>query len=226
MVVGPTLLKNHNMPKDKDADDDDVDDRMKSTIPTFQDNKPGTESMHDFKDGLKRHWNGKGSDTLVKIGFGELGKIDLENMTQAVCEELHRDLITWNPRARLCELDPYTSYEYYDECQQRERNKGLFTANQNFNPQDPARQRACATRQDSAGCANLQNREGNNGNRYGYECPEERDYYPYWHPTPWRDIAVLTDDTSQCAFYQAESENVKRRGSCELLQHDRREHGR
>ena len=70
------------MPKDKDADND----RTKSTIPSFQDNKPGTESMHDFKDGLKRHWDGKGSDTLVKIGFGELGKIDPENMTKAVCD--------------------------------------------------------------------------------------------------------------------------------------------
>eukprot|EP00937_MAST-01D_sp_MAST-1D-sp2_P001635 g1635.t1 len=120
-------------------------------------------------------------------------------------------------------------FEYYSECYQRERNKGLFTADQSFSPNDPARQRACATRQDNNGCDGLQvpsngrRRGGNNGNRYGYECPEERDYYPYWHPTPWRDIAVLTDDTSQCAFYQAESENVKRRGSCSVPAHNHRE---
>ncbi|KAK3247435.1 hypothetical protein CYMTET_43067, partial [Cymbomonas tetramitiformis] len=91
-------------------------------------------------------------------------------------------------------------YSYYQKCKTRERNKGLFTADQNMNGRNTAKN----TRQD------------NNGNRYGYECNEERDYYPYWHPSPWIDIAVLTSNTSRCKYYQDESENVKGRGECSM----------
>ena len=75
----------------------------------------------------------------------------------------------------------HESYDYYKDCKARERNKGLFTANR-LSDNNAQQQLACATRQNQNGCQN-------ENNRFGYECPEERDYYPYWHPTPWIDIA-------------------------------------
>jgi len=94
----------------------------------------------------------------------------------------------------------HESYFYYQDCKKRERNKGLFTADQDMRNRNAAKN----TRQD------------NNGNRNGFECPEERDYYPYWHPTPWKDIAVLTQHTKRCEYYKKESQNVKPKGYCTL----------
>jgi len=74
---------------------------------------------------------------------------------------------------------------------------GLFTANQQLKEDD-----ARSTRQNP------------NGNRYGYECPEERDYYPYWHPTDWIDIAVLANNRQEdCAYYKRESFNTQPKGN-------------
>jgi hypothetical protein len=93
--------------------------------------------------------------------------------------------------------------EFYTACQTRERNKGLWIADR----ADP-----------NVGNLNGNNavvtRQNNNGGRRGYECPEERDYYPYWVASPCKDVAILTHDESWCSFYKKESQNVKSRFRC------------
>jgi hypothetical protein len=89
-------------------------------------------------------------------------------------------------------------YAYYRACRDRSRNQGLFTADETVSNN----QGAMATRQNAG------------GTRYGFECTEEKDNYPYWHPSPWKDIAVLVDSKSQCGFYQKNSQNVKDKNFC------------
>eukprot|EP00761_Pharyngomonas_kirbyi_P011258 gb/GECH01011283.1/.p1 GENE.gb/GECH01011283.1/~~gb/GECH01011283.1/.p1 ORF type:complete len:609 (+),score=103.29 gb/GECH01011283.1/:1-1827(+) len=86
----------------------------------------------------------------------------------------------------------------YEKCTKRQRNMGLYNADR-----------------DLDGDAAIYTRQNNNGDQYGTECPEERDYYPYWHPTPFKDIAVFTNSPDTCPFYQSESQNVKPKGECE-----------
>lgn len=91
--------------------------------------------------------------------------------------------------------------EVYTACETRERNKGLWISD----------------RQDEGnlnGNSATVTRQNNNGGRSGYECTEERDYYPYWAPSPWKDVAILTHDTDWCDYYQKESQNVKSRYFC------------
>lgn len=93
----------------------------------------------------------------------------------------------------------HENFDYWIGCKLRQRNEGLFTADQNVKGRT-----ARFTRQNPQ------------GTRRGYECPEERDYYPYWHPSPWVDAVIMTNDATRCAYYQAESQNVKSRFYCRV----------
>jgi hypothetical protein len=95
-------------------------------------------------------------------------------------------------------------WQWYDSCHNRLRNKGLFTADQNLqkNKKGPRIESAIHTRQNA------------DGDRSGYECPEERDYYPYFHPTPWTDIAVLAQNEKMCNYYKKKSFNEQTYGEC------------
>jgi len=92
---------------------------------------------------------------------------------------------------------------FYQDCDARDRNQGLYTADQNLNGNDARR-----TRQNP------------NGARSGLECPEERDYYPYWHPTPWKDLAIVTNNLGLCDWYASESQNVKAKNYCTSAQYN------
>lgn len=136
-----------------------------------------------------------------------------ELIIQYMCGDLVRDgaSITTIPtdKSNCRNFDCNTDFEYgmnedyyyYQDCSYRHRNRGLFTADQNLGGN---RKYAKNTRQNPT------------GQRYGYECPEERDYYPYWQPSPWKDIAIMTNDVSRCPFYQEESQNVKSRWTCQI----------
>ncbi|XP_068707487.1 protein DD3-3-like [Montipora foliosa] len=71
---------------------------------------------------------------------------------------------------------------YYRSMYRRERNKGLCTPDQTNARKKLAGDKAIYTRQNPGGARN------------GLEVPEERDYYPYWGPSPWKDIAILVSD--------------------------------
>jgi hypothetical protein len=98
----------------------------------------------------------------------------------------------------------HESYQSYADCNTRDRNMGLYIAD-----------RAVQGGLTAARQSSIYTRQNNNGAQNGFECPEERDYYPYWHPAQWKDIAILTTNTAYCDFYKANSQNVLAKGYCQ-----------
>jgi len=133
----------------------------------------------------------------TKETLGTMLFADAENLMEGTCTPPINDD---DPQHAALEFGMHEDYYYYtSHCRKVERNGGLYTADRKLNRRD-----ASATRQNP------------NGNRRGFECPEERDYYPWWNPSPWIDVAVLTSDPSWCPYYQQESQNVKGRGYCDV----------
>jgi hypothetical protein len=118
---------------------------------------------------------------------------------------------------------------WYDMCRYREANGGLYRADQNLGT-------------GSLGyIGSERTRQNNGGTRRGYECPEERDYYPYWQPThqapymetdfsyqrtPWIDLAYLSGNASDCDRVAQGSENQNGKYRCVMPEESSRSYGR
>ena len=115
----------------------------------------------------------------------------------------------------------HESLTWYDMCRYREANNGLFTADQNL-----AQERFSRFDKKRYSSARI-TRQNPGGTQRGLECPEERDYYPYWEPTlqgkydaeyqrtPWIDAAYL-GDKSNCPNVLNNSFNNRRKFRCVL----------
>ena len=119
-----------------------------------------------------------------------------QNINGNTCE----DTIPLLPDDEITNMAKYGRHEnfgYYQKCINSFRNPMLFTSDQKLRGN-----RAIYTRQNP------------NGNRYGFECPEERDYFPYWRDSPWIDIAMITNVDDLCELYYNNSQNIHNKKYC------------
>ena len=149
-----------------------------------------------------QHNCGENNDCQFIIQYaceGQLGNNIRDGRPQNVNGNTCTQTIPEQPDSQITNPERYGKHEdyaYYQRCKDRERNHNLFTADQNLR-----------------GSSAIYTRQNPNGNRYGFECPEERDYYPYWGESDWRDIAILTSNVSRCVYYYSQSR-------CNIEKHD------
>ena len=188
----------------------DPNNRQTSNANRLFDSQSNNNGGYDWGDGKLQYYEGStlGLEWTMQHGCGNnYGKTECDIIWQYTCGKDVRDGATTNtiPDDSQQALDRsygmHESYPYYQRCENRYRNMGLFLADQDLNGD-----KATFTRQNP-----------NGNNRRGFECPEERDYYPYWQWSPWVDIVIMTTNTERCPMYQAESQNVKPRGYCQKI---------
>jgi len=115
-----------------------------------------------------------------------------------------RDGTTTTSPANNADSDTNAKYvlhetrQFYQDCKTTSRNKGLFTSNQ-------------AVQNNIGQTSTIQNAAGNQS---GQECPEERDYYPWWSPSPWVDVAAITNNQKRCDEIKGNSQNTKTTYKC------------
>ncbi len=108
--------------------------------------------------------NGNNCEIILQYACGD--SLARDGTTLGTIPEDTNDCVDGNCDGDL-RFGRHESFASWQQCRLRSRNQGLFTSNQNLENRNSARN----------------TRQNNNGQRYGYECAEERDYYPYWAPT-------------------------------------------
>ena len=165
-----------------------VDNQNKNYDPTRPGAKKGEmyyyESSHLHVEWTAQHGCGKGNrnlkcdtilqyaceDTMEMLGDGEVTQKPGGNNNQN--NELQDEKFQSYPSSKKVtqRYGQHESYDFYMRARGRRRNMGIYVANQ-LNPNDNNKKTAVYTRQRNNG--------GNNNNgRFGFEVPEERDYYP------------------------------------------------
>lgn len=184
----------------------DPNNRQNSNANRLFDSQNNQNGGYDWGAEPMQYYEGSqlSLEWTMQHGCGIGGKTHCDIIWQYTCGKDVRDGASTNtiPATQSQSLDVsygmHESFQYWSMCNMRYRNMGLFTADQELQGD-----RATYTRQNP-----------NGNDRHGFECTEERDYYPYWQWSPWVDIVILTTQPDRCAYYQAESQNVKARGYC------------
>lgn len=148
------------------------------------------------------------TDSILDIRFTTQHACGVENQCEIIiqydCDNNMRNGEPTNSLGNTCTktipddntslTDPifgyHETYESYKNCKSRQRNLNLYTGDQVLR-----------------GLSSIYTRQNPNGQRYGFECPEERDYYPYWNYSQWTDIAVMTSNLSMCEYYHNNTDN-------------------